>query len=191
MLSDASGCPDHPGPRDRSFGGLPTALNAHYYAQRAGAGLVVVESTAVSARGVGWPNTPGIFSDAQIAGWRLVTDAVHSKGGRIFCQLWHCGRNSHVLTQPRGVQPVGPSLRDAGGGFAIGDHVGEAAVEGRGRDKVEAVIAADGLQPAGADAVAAKTRAGDGRAARQARCDGPGRAAGDGITEAIPPADGC
>ncbi|NSY39346.1 alkene reductase [Leisingera sp. ANG59] len=95
--------------RDRSFGGLPTALNAHYYAQRAGAGLVVVESTAVSARGVGWPNTPGIFSDAQVAGWRLVTDAVHSKGGRIFCQLWHCGRNSHVLTQPGGARPVGPS----------------------------------------------------------------------------------
>jgi N-ethylmaleimide reductase len=95
--------------RDRSFGGVPTPLNATYYAQRASAGLVVTESTAVSARGVGWPNTPGIFTAEQTAGWRLVTDAVHQAGGRIFSQLWHCGRNSHRLTQPGGALPVGPS----------------------------------------------------------------------------------
>ncbi|MBR0752175.1 alkene reductase [Bradyrhizobium jicamae] len=95
--------------RDRSPGGIPTALNASYYAQRATAGLVVTESTAISARGVGWPNTPGIYTQAQVAGWRLVTDAVHGAGGRIFSQLWHCGRNSHPLTQPGGVLPVGPS----------------------------------------------------------------------------------
>lgn len=95
--------------RDRSPGGVPTALNASYYAQRATAGLVVTESTAISARGVGWPNTPGIYTEAQIAGWRIVTDAVHRAGGRIFSQLWHCGRNSHPLTQPGGALPVGPS----------------------------------------------------------------------------------
>jgi N-ethylmaleimide reductase len=95
--------------RDRSPSGVPTALNATYYAQRGTAGLVVTESTAVSARGVGWPNTPGIYTEAQVAGWRTVTDAVHRAGGRIFSQLWHCGRNSHPLTQPGGVLPVGPS----------------------------------------------------------------------------------
>lgn len=95
--------------RDRSPGGVPTALNALYYAQRATAGLVVTESTAISPRGVGWPNTPGIYTEAQVAGWRAVTDAVHRGGGRIFSQLWHCGRNSHPLTQPGGALPVGPS----------------------------------------------------------------------------------
>jgi N-ethylmaleimide reductase len=95
--------------RDRSPGGVPTALNASYYAQRAMAGLVVTESTAISPRGVGWPNTPGIYTEAQVAGWRVVTDAVHRAGGRIFSQLWHCGRNSHPLTQPGGALPVGPS----------------------------------------------------------------------------------
>jgi len=95
--------------RDRSPGGVPTALNATYYAQRATAGLVVTESTAISARGVGWHNTPGIYTDAQISGWQVVTDAVHQAGGQIFSQLWHCGRTSHPLTQPNGVLPVGPS----------------------------------------------------------------------------------
>ncbi|HSV52805.1 MAG TPA: alkene reductase [Burkholderiaceae bacterium] len=95
--------------RDRSPDGVPTSLNANYYAQRAAAGLVVTESTAISARGTGWPNTPGIFTETQVAGWRGVTDAVREMGGRIFSQLWHCGRNSHPLTQPGGALPVGPS----------------------------------------------------------------------------------
>jgi N-ethylmaleimide reductase len=95
--------------RDRSPRGVPTALNAEYYAQRASAGLIITESTAVSARGLGWPNTPGIFTDEQAAGWRKVTDAVHQRGGRVFSQLWHCGRNSHPLNQPQGAMPVGPS----------------------------------------------------------------------------------
>ncbi|HSV81372.1 MAG TPA: alkene reductase [Ramlibacter sp.] len=98
--------------RDRSPQGLPTPLNATYYAQRASAGLVVTESTAISARGVGWPNTPGIFTPEQVAGWRGVTEAVHRAKGRIFSQLWHCGRNSHPLTQPAGALPVGPSAID-------------------------------------------------------------------------------
>src|SRR5687768_8529517 len=77
--------------RDRSPRGVPTDLNAVYYRQRSSAGLVITESTAVSARAVGWPNTPGIFTDEQVTGWRGVTQAVHAEGGRIISQLWHCG----------------------------------------------------------------------------------------------------
>ena len=88
-------------------GTAPTALNAEYYAQRAGAGLIITEGTQPSAVGQGYPNTPGLHSDAQVAGWRLVADAVHEAGGRIFVQLMHVGRIGHpVIT---GVQPVAPS----------------------------------------------------------------------------------
>lgn len=95
--------------RNRSPGEVPNALNARYYAQRADAGLVFTESTAISARGLGWRETPGIFTDAQVTGWRRVTEAVHAKGSRIYLQMWHCGRNSHPLTQPDGQVPLGPS----------------------------------------------------------------------------------
>lgn len=95
--------------RNRSPGEIPNALNAEYYAQRASAGLIISESTAISAQGLGWNHTPGIFNDEQVAGWRLVTDRVHRRGGRMFLQLWHCGRNSHPLTQPNGALPIGPS----------------------------------------------------------------------------------
>ncbi|MCA8925086.1 MAG: alkene reductase [Planctomycetes bacterium] len=74
---------------------LPNALMAEYYAQRAGAGLVITEATTVSAQGNGWVNSPGVYTDEQAAGWRQVVDAVHAKGGTIFLQLWHCGRASH------------------------------------------------------------------------------------------------
>ena len=88
-------------------GTAPTALNAEYYAQRAGAGLIVTEGTQPSAVGQGYPNTPGLHTDAQVAGWRLVADAVHARDGRIFAQLMHVGRIGHpVIT---GVQPVAPS----------------------------------------------------------------------------------
>jgi N-ethylmaleimide reductase len=90
-------------------GDAPTALNATYYAQRAGAGLIVAEASQVSPQGLGYPHTPGIYSDAQIAGWKLVTDAVHAAGGRIFLQLWHVGRISHPSLQPDGALPVAPS----------------------------------------------------------------------------------
>jgi N-ethylmaleimide reductase len=95
--------------RNRSPGEVPNALNATYYAQRATAGLIISESTAISPRGLGWHDTPGIFNDAQVAGWKNVTDAVHRRGGRMFLQLWHCGRNSHPSTQPDGQLPIGPS----------------------------------------------------------------------------------
>ncbi|AGY60146.1 alkene reductase [Gloeobacter kilaueensis] len=96
--------------RMRAGAGLaPVPLNATYYAQRAGAGLIVSEATQISQQGQGYVNTPGIYSEEQIAGWRLVTDAVHERGGRIFLQLWHVGRQSHPLLQPGGGLPVAPS----------------------------------------------------------------------------------
>ena len=96
-------------------GNVPHELNVRYYAQRASAGLIISEATQITAHGQGYPKTPGIHSDAQIAGWRLVTSAVHERGGRIFLQLWHVGRISHPLTLPDGDLPVGPSaIKPAG-----------------------------------------------------------------------------
>ncbi|MFZ5480729.1 MAG: alkene reductase [Myxococcota bacterium] len=90
-------------------GRVPTAITATYYAQRASAGLIVTEGTQVSEQGIGYVRTPGIHTEAQIAGWRDVTDAVHAAGGRIFAQLWHVGRASHSSFQPGGDAPVAPS----------------------------------------------------------------------------------
>src|SRR6185436_2401140 len=73
-------------------GDVPRALNAEYYRQRASAGLIITEATQISPAGRGYPLTPGIHSPEQIAGWKLVTSAVHGAGGRIYCQLWHVGR---------------------------------------------------------------------------------------------------
>ena len=97
-------------------GNVPTALNAAYYAQRATpGGLLIAEATPVSWQGHGHPNVPGIHTAAQIDGWRLVTDAVHAKGGVIYLQLWHTGRVSHSSHQPDGGAPVGPSAIAAQG----------------------------------------------------------------------------
>jgi N-ethylmaleimide reductase len=90
-------------------GRVPTLLMVEYYAQRATAGLIVTEATAVSQQGTGCPNTPGIYTDEQVAGWQRVTQAVHRAGGRIFLQLWHMGRISHPSFQPNGGLPVAPS----------------------------------------------------------------------------------
>ena len=87
----------------------PRQMNADYYAQRASAGLIIAEATQIMPEGQGYAWTPGIYSDAQIAGWKLVTDAVHAKGGRIVLQLWHVGRISHRDLQPGSKQPVAPS----------------------------------------------------------------------------------
>jgi N-ethylmaleimide reductase len=88
----------------------PRALNAEYYAQRATAGgLLIAEASPVMASGFGSPGVPGIYTEAQIAGWREVVDAVHAKGGIIFLQLWHVGRVSHSSFQPGGALPVAPS----------------------------------------------------------------------------------
>jgi len=91
-----------------STGRVPNALMAEYYAQRADAGLILSEATSVTPQGVGYPDTPGIWSDAQIEGWTKVTHAVHAAGGRIFLQLWHVGRVSHP-DYLNGKLPVAPS----------------------------------------------------------------------------------
>ena len=96
-------------------GNAPHALNATYYQQRSDAALIVTEATQICPEGMGYPGTPGIHSNAQIDGWREVTDAVHEAGGRIVLQLWHVGRISHPDLQPDGRDPVAPSaIRPAG-----------------------------------------------------------------------------
>lgn len=94
--------------RADNSGFVPTHLMARYYGQRAGAGLIVSEGTIVSPQGRGYPFTPGIWSAAQVAGWKKVTDAVHARGGLIVCQLWHCGRLS-LPDFHYGQPPVAPS----------------------------------------------------------------------------------
>jgi len=89
--------------------GAPGALQAEYYAQRATAGLIISEATNISAQARGYAFTPGIYTDAQVAGWQQVTQAVHAQGGKIVCQLWHVGRHSHPDLQPNGQLPVAPS----------------------------------------------------------------------------------
>jgi len=91
-----------------SAGRIPNELMAEYYAQRTSAGLILSEATSVSPQGMGYPDTPGIWSDEQVQGWKLVTDAVHAAGGRIFLQLWHVGRVSHP-DHLGGELPVAPS----------------------------------------------------------------------------------
>jgi N-ethylmaleimide reductase len=93
--------------------GVPKPMTATHYAQRATAGLLITEATQVSDKANGYMFTPGIYTDDQARGWRVVTDAVHAKGGRIFNQLWHTGRVSHTLLQPEGDDPVAPSAIQA------------------------------------------------------------------------------
>src|SRR6201981_626804 len=81
--------------RAQSHDHVPTTLQAEYYAQRASAGLIIAEATAISPEGFGWADTPGLWTKEQIRGWRRVTDAVHAAGGRIISQLWHTGAISH------------------------------------------------------------------------------------------------
>jgi N-ethylmaleimide reductase len=151
--------------RNRAVGTLPGERHAIYYAQRATAGLIITEATQVTPRGVGYPDTPGIHDDAQVAGWRQVTDAVHRAGGRIALQLWHVGRISHSSYHagappvsasavppaghawtPAGQQPyetphalTGDEIREVIAGFAAGARRARAA----GFDAVE-VHAANG-----------------------------------------------
>ncbi|MDD0971123.1 MULTISPECIES: alkene reductase [Pseudomonas] len=90
-------------------GFIPSEFAATYYSQRASAGLLISEATQISQQGQGYQDTPGIYTEAQIQGWRKVTDAVHAKGGRIFLQLWHVGRVSHIDLQENKASPVAPS----------------------------------------------------------------------------------
>ncbi|CAH1671181.1 MULTISPECIES: alkene reductase [unclassified Chelatococcus] len=111
--------------RNRAISGdIPSDLAIDYYRQRAGAGLIISEGTQISPQGQGYMATPGIYSEAQIAGWRKITDAVHDLGGKIIAQVWHVGRVSSTELQPGGGAPVAPSAIPAhtktylSGGFA-------------------------------------------------------------------------
>lgn len=99
--------------RSAQPGDIATDLMATYYRQRASAGFMVSEGTQIEPRGQGYAWTPGIYSPAQIDGWRKVTEAVHAEGGVIFAQLWHVGRVSHNVLQPDGQAPVAPSAIQA------------------------------------------------------------------------------
>lgn len=101
--------------RSRAIGNIPNELMAEYYAQRGSAGLIITEGASPSPNGLGYPRIPGIFSAAQIAGWKLVTDAVHMKGAKIFIQFMHCGRVAHPLNLPAGARVLGPSAVAAAG----------------------------------------------------------------------------
>ncbi len=95
--------------RNRAPGAIPTPLMATYYQQRASAGLIITEATAISHQAQGYADVPGIWSPEQVAGWRQITDAVHAQGGKVVVQLWHVGRVSHVDLQPGAQAPVAPS----------------------------------------------------------------------------------
>ncbi len=101
--------------RSRAPGNIPNALMAEYYAQRGTAGLIITEGTSSSPNGLGYPRIPGIFSAAQIEGWRAISDAVHGKGAKIFMQLMHCGRISHSLNMSVGSRVIAPSAVAAAG----------------------------------------------------------------------------
>jgi N-ethylmaleimide reductase len=122
-------------PMTRSRAGMnevATDMMAEYYAQRASAGLIISEGTQISRQGQGYAWTPGIYSREQVEGWKKVTDAVHRKGGRIFAQLWHVGRVSHVSIQPGGQLPVAPSALLAEGVKVFVDLSGKGPEEGIG-----------------------------------------------------------
>jgi N-ethylmaleimide reductase len=95
--------------RARNEDGVPNENNALYYAQRAGAGLIITEGIAISSTAKGVLYIPGLYTPQQIEGWKKVTNAVHKEGSTIFSQLWHVGRVSHTSNQPGGISPVGPS----------------------------------------------------------------------------------
>ncbi|HEX7960424.1 MAG TPA: alkene reductase [Terriglobales bacterium] len=100
-------------------GDAPRELNAEYYRQRAGAGLIISEATQVSRQGQGYLWTPGIYSELQVAGWKKVTEAVHEANGRIFLQMWHVGRISHVTLQPDGRAPLSSTEKAAEGSLSF------------------------------------------------------------------------
>ena len=101
--------------RSRATHNIPNGLMTQYYAQRASAGLIITEGTSPSPNGLGYPRIPGIFTPAQIEGWRCVTAAVHAKGAKIFMQLMHTGRVGHPLNLPEGAQVLAPSAVAANG----------------------------------------------------------------------------
>jgi len=101
--------------RCRAIGNVPNELMAKYYKQRSGAGLIITEGTAPSPNGLGYARIPGIFNKEQVKGWMKITSAVHDSGGKIFVQLMHTGRISHILNMPAGAQILAPSVVKAAG----------------------------------------------------------------------------
>ena len=141
-------------------GRVPTPLMAEYYAQRAAAGLIVNEATAISQQGTGCPNSPSIYNEEQIAGWQKVTAAVHRAGGRIFLQLWHMGRISHPSFQADGALPVAPSAIAPRTGQVLTDRGMQPYVTPRALDKAalpgivkQYAVAAGHAKTAGFDGV--------------------------------------
>ena len=116
---------------------VPTPLMAEYYAQRAAAGLIITEAAAISQQGTGCPNSPGIYTYEQVAGWQRVTEAVHHADGRIFLQLWHMGRLSHPSFQPDGGLPVAPSAIAPRSGQALTENGMQPCVTPRALKKEE------------------------------------------------------
>ena len=141
--------------RSRAGAGLvPSELAVTYYAQRASAGLIIAEATQVSAQAQGYQDTPGIYTAEQIAGWRKVTDAVHAKGGRIFIQLWHVGRVSHVDFQPGGAAPVAPSAIRAETKIFLNNNYADTS-EPRALELAELPAIVNDFRQAAANAIAA------------------------------------
>jgi N-ethylmaleimide reductase len=101
--------------RSRATGNIPNELMAQYYAQRGSAGLIITEGTSPSPNGLGYARIPGIFSPAQVAGWKPVTEAVHARGAKFFMQLMHCGRVAHPNNLPTGARMLAPSAIAAAG----------------------------------------------------------------------------
>ncbi len=121
---------------------IPNAMMAEYYAQRASAGLILTEATSVDPMGVGYAATPGIWSDEQVEGWKLVTDAVHAKGGRIFMQRWHVGRISDPIFLD-GKQPVAPSALQPAGHVSLVRPMKEYVTpRALGLDEIPGIVAA-------------------------------------------------
>lgn len=121
--------------------GVPTDLVATYYAQRSTAGLIVTEGTSPSPMGKGYVRTPGVWSEAQIDGWRLVTEAVHRNDGLIFLQLMHCGRISHPAMLPGGATPVAPSaIKPAGQALTGTGRVDFVTPRALARDEIRRVV---------------------------------------------------
>lgn len=141
--------------RNRAGEGLvPSPLASTYYAQRASAGLIITEATQVSAQAQGYQDTPGLYTQDQIDGWRTVTDAVHARGGRIFVQLWHVGRISHVDLQPGNAAPVSASaLRAQTKTFVNNGFVDVSEPRALEIDELPAIV--DDFRQAAANAIAA------------------------------------
>ena len=141
--------------RNRAVPGMvPSPLATEYYGQRASAGLLVTEASQVSQQGQGYQDTPGIYSKEQIAGWRKVTDHVHDKGGRIFIQLWHVGRISHVDLQENKQAPVAPSaIRAKGKTFVNGTFADVSEPRALTLEEIPGII--EGFKRATANAIAA------------------------------------